>query len=138
YTRRCFDHLDPIAAFAFIPPVPGLDRNIARRTVLDVAKKWNWEEVWGWDFPLMAMGAARMGEPGIAIDALLKTSHKNRYDERGICLGPGIPYLPGNGGLLYATAMMAAGWDDAPNRHAPGFPDDGSWAVRWEGLNPAP
>ena len=32
------------------------------------------------------------------------------------------------GGLLYAiSAMMAGGWRDAPNRHAPGFPDDGSW-----------
>ncbi len=34
--------------------------------------------------------------------------------------------------------MMAAGWDGAPKRHAPGFPDDGNWNVRWEGLSPAP
>jgi hypothetical protein len=34
--------------------------------------------------------------------------------------------------------MMAAGWDGAPKRHAPGFPDDGSWNVRWEGLKTAP
>ena len=48
------------------------------------------------------------------------------------------PYLPGNGGLLYAVALMAAGWDDAPERNAPGFPDDGDWAVQWEGLLAAP
>ena len=137
YTRRCFDHLDPIALFGFLPPVPGFDREIARCTVLEFAKDWNWDEVWGTDFPLMAMGAARMGEPMIAIDALFNPSRRNRYDERGICLGPDIPYLPGNGGLLYVIAMMAAGWDGAPDRHAPGFPDDGSWTVRWEGLNPA-
>ncbi|MCW3099941.1 MAG: hypothetical protein JWL77_5559 [Chthonomonadaceae bacterium] len=47
-------------------------------------------------------------------------------------------YLPGNGGLLYAVAMMAAGWDGAPKRHAPGFPDDGSWTVQWEGLQQTP
>jgi hypothetical protein len=47
-------------------------------------------------------------------------------------------YLPGNGGLLYAVAMMAAGWDGAPKRHAPGFPDDGTWIVHWEGLRAAP
>jgi len=43
-------------------------------------------------------------------------------------------YGPGNGGLLYAVAMMAAGWDGAPDKHAPGFPDDGSWVVRHKGL----
>ena len=38
-----------------------------------------------------------------------------------------------------ATAMMAAGWDGAPaGKNAPGFPDDGNWVVKWEGLNPAP
>ena len=47
-------------------------------------------------------------------------------------------YLPGNGGLLYAVAMMAAGWDGAPDRSSPGFPDDGSWVVNWEGLKKAP
>ena len=46
-------------------------------------------------------------------------------------------YLPGNGGLLYATAMMAAGWDGAPKRNAPGFPANG-WVVRHEGLRVAP
>ena len=41
---------------------------------------------------------------------------------------PGLTiYLPGNGGLLAAVAMMAAGWDGAPGGHAPGFPADGSW-----------
>ncbi len=48
---------------------------------------------------------------------------------------PNLPvYLPSNGGLLAAIAMMAAGWDGAPARHAPGFPDDGSWVVRVEGI----
>jgi hypothetical protein len=52
---------------------------------------------------------------------------------------PGLTiYLPGNGGLLAAVAMMAAGWDGAPDRHAPGFPSDGSWTVRWEGLRRMP
>jgi hypothetical protein len=47
-------------------------------------------------------------------------------------------YLPGNGGLLTAAAMMAAGWDGAPRRHAPGFPDNGQWCVRWENLRRMP
>jgi hypothetical protein len=44
-------------------------------------------------------------------------------------------YLPGNGGLLYSIAMMAGGWRGARPGHAPGFPEDGSWSVRWEDLN---
>jgi len=39
---------------------------------------------------------------------------------------------------LTATAMMVAGWDGAPKKHAPGFPDDGTWQVRWENLRPLP
>ncbi|MCX7009651.1 MAG: hypothetical protein NTY53_20800, partial [Kiritimatiellaeota bacterium] len=81
--------------------------------------------------------AARVGEPRIAIEALLKDTARNRFDERGINLGGPCPYLPGNGGLLYAIAMMAAGWSGAPNKPVPGFPDDGSWTVKWEGLKPA-
>jgi protein-glucosylgalactosylhydroxylysine glucosidase len=47
-------------------------------------------------------------------------------------------YLPGNGGLLAAVAMMAAGWDGAPPVEAPGFPKDGNWTVRYEGIHPIP
>jgi hypothetical protein len=47
-------------------------------------------------------------------------------------------YLPGNGALLSAVAMMAGGWDGAPVGNAPGFPHDGSWVVRSEGLHPLP
>lgn len=34
--------------------------------------------------------------------------------------------------------MMAAGWDGAPDRPAPGFPADGTWKVHTEGLIKAP
>jgi hypothetical protein len=49
------------------------------------------------------------------------------------------PLSVGNGGVLYAMAMMAVGWDGAPEgNRAPGFPDDGNWVVKWEGLEKAP
>ena len=82
----------------------------------------------------MAMAAARNGEPNIAVEALLKASERNSYDKRGVNTGGPCPYLPGNGGLLYAVAMLAAGWEGGPDREAPGFPADGSWVVKWEGL----
>ena len=123
FTTRTFDHVDNIGIAGMLPPFPGLDPATARRTVEEVGRRWNWDATWGWDFPWMAMAAARVGDPNLAVEALLNPSVKNHYDERGICTGGPGPYLPGNGGLLYAVAMMAAGWDGAPNRNAPGFPE---------------
>jgi hypothetical protein len=34
--------------------------------------------------------------------------------------------------------IFAAGWDGAPKKSAPGFPDNGQWTVRWENLSRAP
>ncbi len=62
------------------------------------------------------MTAARVGEPERAIDALLLDTPKNHYGLNGhVYQRPGLTiYLPANGGLLYAVAMMAAGWDRPP------------------------
>ena len=89
---------------------------------------------------MLAMTAARLGKPDLAIDALLMDTPKNVYRVNGHNhQRPGLSvYLPGNGGLLYAVAMMAAGWDGAPPGAAPGFPRNGRWMVRWEGLRKAP
>jgi hypothetical protein len=46
-------------------------------------------------------------------------------------------YLPGNGGLLSAVALMCAGYDGCKT-DTPGFPKDGTWKVKWEGLSPMP
>ena len=100
-------------------------------------KNWRWETSWGWDYPMMAMGAARMGETQNAVDALLMSQQKNTYLPNGHNYQDARLrlYLPGNGGLLMAVAMMCAGWDGSihPN---PGFPQDGKWNVKWEGLKP--
>jgi hypothetical protein len=49
-----------------------------------------------------------------------------------------VLYLPANSALLSAVALMAGGWDGAPARSTPGFPADGRWQVRAEGLHPLP
>jgi hypothetical protein len=46
-------------------------------------------------------------------------------------------YLPGNGGLLAAVALMCAGYDGCEQAN-PGFPKNGKWTVRWEGLQKMP
>jgi hypothetical protein len=137
YTWKTWEHPDPVGVLGMLPPIEGVDAETARRTVRKVWETWNWNRCWGWDFPWMAMAAARVGDPQLAVEALLKDSTRNVYDTRGVNTGGPCPYLPGNGGLLYAVAMMAAGWDGAPDRDAPGFPADGSWVVKWEGLKRA-
>jgi hypothetical protein len=138
YTARAWEHPDPVGVLGMLPPVAGVDAQTAHRTVRRVWETWDWDRCWGWDFPWMAMAAARTGEPQIAVEVLLKDSPRNHYDRRGVNTGGPCPYLPGNGGLLYAVAMMAAGWDQGPEGPAPGFPRNGSWTVRCEGLAKAP
>ena len=136
FTERNQDHPSMLGALGMLPG-DGVDRETMRRTLKRVLKDWQWDKTWGWDYPLAAMTAARLAETKIAIDALLMPTEKNRYLPNGHNYQrPNLPcYLPGNGGLLYAIAMMAGGWREAPHQHAPGFPDDGSWHVRAEGFN---
>ena len=120
---------------------PGVDPARMRRTLHRIMEEQDWLHTWGWDYPLIAMTAARLGETELALDSLLMDVQKNTYLNNGHNFQEPENlriYLPGNGGLLAAVAMMAAGWDDAPDRPAPGFPADDSWRVRWENLQRLP
>jgi hypothetical protein len=138
FAERNTDHPSMLGALGVLPGA-GVDRETMRRTLLKVIKEWKWDTTWGWDYPLVAMTAARLGEPQLAVDALLMNTPKNRYLANGHnWQRDNLPcYLPGNGGLLYAVAMMTAGWQGAPHSNAPGFPS-GTWTVRSENLAPAP
>ena len=134
------DHPSMLCALGFLPQTPLVDPNVMKKTLDSVFQEWDWPSTWGWDYPVMAMTAARLGRPEKAIDALFLDAQKNRYLANGHNYqSDRLPlYLPGNGGLLTAVAMMAAGWDDCPDRPAPGFPDNDKWNIRWEGLKPMP
>jgi len=137
YTGRNRDHPSMLCAYGVLPGA-GVDRATMRATLHRVLRDWRWDQTWGWDYPVVAMAAARLGEPRLAVDALLLETPKNTYLRNGHnWQRDNLPaYLPGNGGLLAAVALMAAGWEGAGGGHAPGFPADGTWAVRWEGLRP--
>ena len=137
YEKHNWEHPSLVGAFGMLPG-DGVDRETMHRTMKKVAQVWNWNRTWGWDFPMLAMCAAKVGEPEIAVNMLLHPSGGFQFNKYGLATGGPFPYFPANGGLLYAVALMAAGWDGAPSRNAPGFPDNGQWNVRWEGLKPAP
>lgn len=141
YTNPTWNRDHPSVAGALgMLPGPQIDAPTMRATFDWIMKKWNWPSTWGWDYPMLAMTAARLGDPERAVSALLLDAPKNRYGRNGhVYQSRDLTiYLPANGGLLYAVAMMAGGWDGAPKRNAPGFPDNGQWTVRWENLHPAP
>ena len=117
FTERNRDHPSMLGALGVLPGET-VDRETMRRTLFKTMKEWKWDQTWGWDYPLTAMTAARLGEAKLAIDALLMTTEKNRYLQNGHnWQRPNLPcYLPGNGGLLYAVAMMAGGWQGSPRR----------------------
>lgn len=135
YTVRD-DHPSMVYALGFVPPTGLIDARTMRATLKDVLAGWDWESTWGWDHPAIAMTATRLGDPRTAVEALLMPTAKNTYLPNGHNRqNARLPvYLPGNGGLLAAVALMAKGWDGGPP--TPGFP--GSWAVRHEGLMPLP
>ncbi len=144
YTRWNWEHPSLVGMLGLLPG-DGVEPAVMRATVRKVWQTWQWDrKTWGWDFPLLALAAARNGEPQLAVDALLHPAARNRFNAVGLSEGGPFPYFPSNGGLLYAVALMAAGWSPDPaapagsTRPAPGFPADGSWTVRWENLQPAP
>ena len=127
------DHPAVLGAYSSLPAVHGLNITIMKNTLDTVWKVWKWNDTWGWDFPLTAMTAARLHVGEKAIEALLMPIKTNTYlinghnyqDDRLTI------YLPGNGGVLNAVALMCTG-ADADKEINIGFPKD--WKVKWEGL----
>ena len=148
------DHPTMLAPLGILPGT-GVDRATMERTLDAVLTTWDWEtKIWGWDYPMIAMTAARLGRPETAVEILLREGPNNKYLVNGHCpqrvderamKASATPvrkreiavYLPANGAFLSAVAMMAAGWDGNTN-NAPGFPKDGKWKVRAEGLHSLP
>lgn len=133
YTIRT-DHPSMLCALGVLPQTTKIDPDVMNATLDDVLADWDWSSTWGWDYPVIAMCAARLGRPETAVDALLADQHKNEVLPNGHNRQTAsLPlYLPGNGGLLAAVALMGGGWEDGPERAAPGFPAD--WLVEVEGL----
>ena len=136
FERVATDHPSMLCAYGLLDS-DRIDRTTMARTLDRVLKEWDYPSMWGWDFGVIAMTATRLGMPEIAVDILLKKSHKNDYVQSGhnrqISRDDLPLYLPGNGSLLLAVAMMAAGYKGCEKSH-PGFPE--GWVVEAEGLRP--
>ncbi len=127
-TRYLSDHPIVSGTLGMLPETGLVDHKILGNSLDTIMKKWNWKTCWGWDFPLLAMSAAAINRPEQAVDFLMMEAPKNRYLPNGHNYQDArlSIYLPGNGGILSAVAMMCTS-----NR----FPGNGKWKVRWENLN---
>ena len=137
--RFTSDHPAVLGAFGMMPESKLVRRDYMLNTLNWIWDNWNWGKTWGWDYPMTAMSAARLGDPEKAVGALLMDKRTNTYLVNGHNYQDARlrVYLPGNGGLLTAVAMMCAGWDGNSVEN-PGFPKDGTWNVQWEDLAPMP
>lgn len=123
----------------YMPKIPIVDLETVRRTFHEVNAR-NGVDNWvSWAMGQGALTAARLGEPETAVRILTNDSPAARFMNNGHVRRPKEPngcpaYLPVNASLLTAVGLMAAGWDGAPDVNAPGFPQDGTWTVRAEGL----
>ena len=126
--RYLSDHPIVSGTLGMLPETGLVDHKILGNSLDTIMKKWNWKTCWGWDFPLLAMSAAAINRPEQAVNFLMMEAPKNRYLQNGHNYQDArlAIYLPGNGGVLSAVAMMCT---------SDRFPHNGKWKVRWENLN---
>lgn len=140
FTHYNEDHPSMLLAYGLLPGEQA-DARYIQNTFDKVMECWKFDTMWGWDFAFMAMTKVRLGDPNGAIDILLMDTPKNSYVKSGNNyqrLRHDLPlYLPGNGSLLLAVAMMVAGYEGCKEA-TPGFPKDGSWCVKQERMLPFP
>jgi hypothetical protein len=144
------DHPSFVAALGYLPGA-GADRETMRRTLDAVVSDWDLRQTWGWDWPMLAMTAWRLGERDRAMDFLLTDAKNFQFGIAGMtprlhvaddaaphAAGaedvPGYrrvaeTYFPSNGSFLLAIALMA--------NHPIGAADR-SWVMRAEGFKPLP
>jgi hypothetical protein len=127
------DHPIVLAIAGFLPLCAYVNREIMENTFNKLENVWEWETCWGWDFPLTAMCATVLDKPDKAIDYLLMDTPKNTYLLNGHNYQHvDLPlYLPGNGGLLSALAMMCTHeYSNGKNV----FDSMPGWKVKYEGF----
>jgi hypothetical protein len=144
------DHPSFVAALGLLEG-RDVDRAAMARTLDAVMEHWDLRQTWGWDWPMLAMTAARLGQGERAVELLLGEARNFQFGVSGMtprlhvandsaphAAGaedtPGYrrvaeTYFPSNGALLLAVALMVE--HDA-------FPKDGKWDLRSEGFSALP
>ncbi|QAY79898.1 hypothetical protein ETR14_13805 [Sphingosinicella sp. BN140058] len=138
------DHPSFLMAYGFIPGAR-IDAATMRRTFDKVEEVWDVRQTWGWDFPMMAMTAARLGQPEKAIDWLFADLKNNQWGVTGMTprvhldahAEDLVPVSGGAGGVQMAVNPDGPGYRRAAETY---FPSNGSllmavglMAAGWDG-----
>ncbi len=112
YTKYNHDHPMMIGMYSYFQSSI-VQPEIVYNTLLKILECWSLDDTWGWDFPMLAMAANRLGHKRLAIEILKKPALKNGYLKNGH--NPQLPkealplYLPGNGAFLLAITHLFEG-----------------------------
>lgn len=138
------DHPSFLMAYGFIPG-DRIDPEAMRRTFAAVEANWDMRQTWGWDFPMMAMTAARLGESDKAVDWLFADRKNNQWGVTGMTprvhldehANDLVPVSGGAGGVAMAINPDGPGYRRAAETY---FPSNGSllmavglMAAGWDG-----
>jgi hypothetical protein len=124
------DHPSLLMAYGFIPG-DRIDVAAMRRTFDAVEDNWDVRQTWGWDFPMMAMTAARIGEPEKAVKWLFADLKNNQWGVSGMtprvhvdeAANELVPMTGGAGGVKMAVNPDGPGYRRAAETY---FPSNGS------------
>ena len=109
YTKYKYDHPMMIGMYSYFKSSL-VKPQLIKNTLNKILSCWSLEDTWGWDFPMLAMTAYRLGDKSLAISILKMKALKNEYLKNGH--NPQYPkkdlpiYLPGNGALLLAISHI--------------------------------
>ncbi len=124
------DHPSFLMAYGFIPGAR-IDPAVMGRTLDAVSSNWDLRQTWGWDFPMMAMTAARLGRPEQAVDWLFADRKNNQWGPTGMTprvhldehANELVPVSGGAGGVAMAVNPDGPGYRRAAETY---FPSNGS------------
>jgi hypothetical protein len=77
------DHMSFLMPLGWLPGHQ-VDKPTMRRTLDRMKRDWDLRQTWGWDYPMMAMTAARLGAPQEAVDWLFFDAKNNQFGKTGM------------------------------------------------------
>lgn len=77
------DHMSFLMPLGWLPG-RDVDKATMRRTFERMKRDWDLRQTWGWDYPMMAMTAARLGAPDEAIAWLFFDARNNKFGSSGM------------------------------------------------------
>ncbi|MGH8855790.1 MAG: hypothetical protein ACREWI_16125 [Telluria sp.] len=77
------DHMSFLMPLGWLPG-RDVDKAVMRATFERMKRDWDLRQTWGWDYPMAAMTATRLGAPDEAVDWLFFDARNNKFGSSGM------------------------------------------------------